>query len=833
MQELIQHAQDHVWCNGRVDRYVNVLMSRLGLETGIIGMIPEPQGVIPLPGIEAFHVFSLGDLNFSRLGFPNYVGDWVNIAQISTQQSIEVNVTNNVGQRILGSECFMTYGTDNSLLLAIRRSPIIDTLMTEDMRFSSYRNVSSLKGGNYYTNGRVVTDEASGLLIYNEYLQAKALGTATLYRNGFIVEDIHPSEIKYKDAIHYEARTYGLSHTRYAISDLESFNSKVDAKRKLLVHLPEVVDRSIHFYNDLDIKLFQIVDGVVIGINIFTINEGDIRMVTHHDIAISNDMIERFINNLPSDFKPTHLSVTVKSSGMEKVLTHERYFIHELYKLPEELIYPNMITESNRIPEWNAIMLEQSTYNRIMEQSDFVIDDNDVIDAYGYNGVCMALERSPLVVPKGDRTVQLPPCLKTNSTFFEYNAKGEWVDTKTNYNVAITTLPDSRCLDGLFGTVTNRPLFTYNKQVSDVTDGVTYRFLIAKKISGERVEYFRDAVEGEDYFIANGRVTWYSNLTSNDVVTIANTQWPLFELSVSEERLSFDLNTLLNDRVGFVLDIAVFAYFELWINDKRAIESIDYTIVDHWLHIHTKEFFTGDNYTIADNTFKLLMNGFSNSKFERGILGDTGFVRLNKLSANHSYNLMDGVNGTFIYHGGVFCREDVTVEDYSKVGDVELTNGLPYQFHTRMVTTNGLDWDRWGMYYESLDLARRIEVYFNSLMVPKILPITPIKRLYPLVSITLHRIISDMKTARLRIPHERLTDTEIVDKWLVPYELEIANDICKKDFGENSVFVEIQPHGFVDFMDVTPMEYDFISRVNSLIFNNRIVVERYLRIGRT
>ena len=238
---------------------------------------------------------------------------------------------------------------------------------------------------------------------------------------------------------------------------------------------------------------------------------------------------------------------------------------------------------------------------------------------------------------------------------------------------------------------------------------------------------------------------------------------------------------------------------------------------------------------LAEADFQVLFSGFSDENLMPRTIGDVGFVRLNKLSANHEYNLIDGLNGTFIYNGGVFLREDVVVQGLVTKGSSDgmtLVNAKPYQFFSRVITTPGLTWDLKGYHQKATDMAKVIEDYFTKLYPPAPHPITPIKALYPLVSITLHRLILDMVHRRLKIRHGRITDDELRDSIISNYTLEIANDKVLFDWGEDRFYVEYHPHALYYYLDLTPAEYDIVRRANAMLFNGKVNISRFLRIGR-
>lgn len=832
MQALIQHALDTVWCNSLVDRYHNIGLTRVSGVNGFAGMVPEPWGLIPLPAVGSFQVYTLGGITFSRLGLPNYEDGWVNMAECATVNGIEMTVLTQSGVTIPAGEVFFHYGVDNSMLVAIRRSDLLDGMLDDELRYINYANPSTYTDGHFYTNSRIITHRDDVLLIYNEFLEASKLGVTTLFRNGYVVEDtIHPNDVIIKDSLHYECRTYAKCKKEFALSDLPRFNSEVDGIPKYLLHLPSNDESNIHFYNDLTLHLLQKQGDKVVGIELYPSRESDFRMVTHHDVAISKALIDRYIAKLPKDFTPTHLSVIIRSDGMGRKMWYDVNYVNELYKLDEEHLLKELCTDQGVIPEWHMAKLEQCSINRVMEKIGFDIGKDDIVEGYGYNGVVQALERSPVVMAHNEITQRLPPLLSRNSTFFTYDGDGVFKGVERGFASSITVGGGVRTVDGLFGELGDKPSYEYNAQVTQLNREFDYRMYKADTSDGPHNGKWVPGVAGEDYFISNGRITWTLNLNGWDVLVLCNRVWPYLTLTVKEDVLHFDLTEELSKAVGFTLPYDLYAHFELWQDDNRLIQGVDYVINDGVLFIQSKDFFSRDAEATSESEFKLLYTGFSGPNRELGLVGDTGFIRNGEVSANHRYNLVEGLNGVVISDGKVFAREDVILDGEPQGSQRRLLTGRPYQFYTRTAVTNGLDWERDREYHKSRDLAHRIETYFTSLADKTEYKVIPIDRMYALVSVTLNRIIRDIKDYRVSALPATATDEELKG-FLSAYQLEIDNDVALKDWGKDEDFVDVHPHALYHFVGLSEVEFHFLQRVNQHLFKGKVNLSRYVNIGR-
>lgn len=396
---LVKHAVDNVWCSPEQDRQVIIRPKRLSHRLGALGLQQVMWERIKLPTQgDYYHVFQIGHVHPILLGLHGVDDDWVRLDSIINTTTLMAEVYFGDGVVLPRTETWIKYDRHKNLIVAIPDTRIFRRLRDDGIYcrvysnayFESHRANATTEGT--FIEGLTVSAASDVLTLQQKYhLALVKPGTAYAYHNGWLVNDLRPSRIAVGDKIEYVYDSSIYRTINFPISELGTFDSTLDLKRKYLLNYALFDNERIDFEDDVDIYLVKRDEqGRERGIYYHRNKKDAIRMLSHKDYAIPVSYVDGFQQaheSVWSNMNDLSVRVYVRKAGFDRPLIQEHHRLFELYRLDAESVKRAMLGVDSTVTVWQAAALEASPYVALMRAKDTGLNSLSVQEAYGYNAV--------------------------------------------------------------------------------------------------------------------------------------------------------------------------------------------------------------------------------------------------------------------------------------------------------------------------------------------------------------------------------------------------------------------------------------------------------------
>jgi hypothetical protein len=832
---LINHARTHVWCAPRMDLQAIIKPARICDRVGVFNYVKVMWSTITLPTVsDRYFVYQIGQLHPSLMGLLDASNKWVSFAEACMATNLMVDLYNAAGLELPRSTSYYMVTDGNDLIMAVKdHADKIFGLQNEDLFIRVYSNaffndMTASSGGRVievsFANPRT---NAAILDIQNKYQIAVAKGGGVIaWVNGRYVNTIDPFSVKLGDIVEFVRDASTLRIVRFKLSDLSTFESLLDQKRKYLLHYTGQSSDDIDYHDDIDFYLVKAdTYGAYQGIYLHRNDPTLVRMVTHRDYALSVPTVISFIQKQGwNDLSDLYVIAFIRKGGWNRKLIHEANRISELYKLPENEILAAFTGLQSQVKEWRADTLEASAYSAIMRAPDLRLDAAMVETAYGYNNIAKLVGDSPLVpqVVASQKVVDLPIALMKESTIYEYDKDGLLLGWYNNYLTETYIVANIRTamIEGFIGLGDLSIDSTYGKYTQRLDPDFDYRMYVCGMTDAGPDNHWRDVTgNGGMYTLVGNDLTWAVDPKTTYVMTRSNRNILAYglNLSMTSGLLKFTLTERVtrDDKIVTQVMQVPMRKLEVFLNGRKLIRGLDFNVVFPQVIITNKRYLINDGN--GEQQVAIRFSGLCDPSFILDEPEDYGFIQHGVLSKNNRYDLRDDLIQHISVDGYAYLKEELLfAETDLSVRPIDAKNGMPYCIEEIFVPFREITLER---AMELRLIARKTDkaiADYMSLKMPESVidgpSAIPVK--YAVVSPFISRVLADLLSKVLwdkRMVQQYGTD--LVKELCKPYEWLLEYDPISEDMRPNPNFVDIHPHPSIHVVDVPIYQFKFISMV--------------------
>ena len=851
---IVDHALANVWCTPDQDQQAIVKPARLTPDNGVWNWVDVLWRRYKLPeqGVR-FHVYQIGQLHPLLMGlFP--VGEkWVTFAKACNNQNLIVDIYANSGVQFPRFECWYMVTNDKNLIVAVKeQSKIPVNLNTEDVYVRVYSNA-------YYNSERsspeddfvkVVGVRASRQLdilnIQQQYETHRALpGQTYAFINGYKVGAIGLATAKVGDLIEFVYDSSIKSVIDFKVSDLPTFDSLLDNKRKYLLHYPGWGDGTIDFHDDIDVFLIKAGTGGHHKGVYYHRNMADaMRMITHKDYSVCVPYLAGYVEDNPewTDLRDLYVRLHVRKSGYQRAIVNEHNRIKELYKLQDLDLRKALLGVDSVLDNWRADFLENSDYSRIMRVSSDDITEPLVRSAYGYNAISKLVGDTPSKTRVNStlKVIDVPYNLQANSTAYEYDSDGKLLGwyihpSGSIYGARNQNAAHVEMISGVGGEDCEEYYGTGEVTINPLNN---YRFYICG-VNNNQPDYEWVDVTGQPkYDIVGNKVVWFIDPMTHYGLVRGDGKFLAYGFNTSiangDGIIRFSLSqfqTHYGNRSKFLMSLPM-GELDVFLNGRSLIEGLDYFVKFPELLIVNKEYLI--NPMEQAQEIAIRFTGFCKKDLTREIPDDIGFVKFGQLSHNSRFDIRDDKVMRFVVDGRMKDRDSLSFAEDSPVVTMEgVRNGAPYLIRDIVVPLRGLTVaDTYEMRGESRAIDKAISDYM-TLKLPQPPRENPnvIPERYQIYSPFCQKLLWDLKNGFLDNPkiYGHFSDMEVLEICR-PYEYLLAYDPTQLDTAVDDRYVVIHPHNEFSVVDLGIYQHRFLSRAVTLYLNGKVNLSNFIRV---
>lgn len=847
---LARHARQHVWCTPDQDLQAIFQPARITPTNGLSGKAPVMWGEIALPTADSrYHVYQIGQIHPRLLGLMADCCTWTSFATLCSRQNLIVDLYVRSGVQFPRCESYLLVGKNRTLFIAVRVNPAIADLNTNPLYVRLYSNAyfnstRRLGDDRIVVKGQRITSRNDQLLLQRSFHDHQALrGYAYAFVNGRLVHDITPTNCQVGDVAEFVYDSSIFRVVDLPVEKLLTFNSKLDLKRKYLIHYPALENRFIEYLDDIDFWLLQPIDNdkaKFSGVYYHKNQPDAVRMLTHKDYSIPVDYLMAYIEEHPvwTDPMKTILRMHVRKSGYERPLIDEHQRIKELYKLDPEDVERALLGIDSTVEEWRADNLELSGYTAMMSHPTGEFDRKVVQDSYGYNAITKLLADTPqrVSVVGQRRLVRLPYLLREQSTVYEYDDQGRLLGfylhlSGEEYTARHTNTAYVEVMRGIGSTDQGT---VFGDTVHVLPDGVDHRFYICPVINGVPTEEWQDVTGKPGYYELTGnQLRWTVDQSRFLPAYRGNHKHLVYRLQLSSEYglIKFTINAN-EPRYGIRINRPATIpprRLDVWMNGYSLIENLDYYVRWPEVVICNKTFLS----EAPTQDIVIRCSGFCDENMQREAPAEVGFVEHGLMSRNRRYDIRDDKVLRIVVDGRLRLRDELKFsEDDAGVRMENVRNGAPYVIDEPAIPLYGLiETDTQTFRERSRAVDRKISDYLTvRLPEPEIPEPSIIPHRHVVFSPFCSRIMHDLQRGVLGGPEIQghYADGKLWE-WLADYLYILDYDPTQKDV--NSNYVEIHPHNYPYVTELNIYQYTFLERVVRVILNGRVNLSGHIRMG--
>lgn len=841
---LQDHALKNVWCNPVLDRRRFIKPCRISPRAGDVCQVRVSEHQVGLPDPTLWYVvYQIGALRPESVGFDGYWSGWASAEKLLNKYGVIIQVYNEGGRTIPLSLVWLRVLSNGNFILAVEQTRGQIDFRVEDLYIRFYAGYFKHTPG-WTENHRTFSESAimrSGEQLVDfitRYRDTRNKPGFTLaYINGYPAKELTTSNVELWDYVEFVHDGSIKEVYDFNVGTLIPFNSQLDAMRKLILHPPKVRDE-INYLNDIELYLFVGNEG-----RFYTQHKtADVRQLTHRDYSIPADNITKYAVGNPIEWADTDnitIRMFIRRSGMTRPLTWEANRIHELYKLNDSGIVQAMSGINAVVPEWKAAALEQTSYVRLMSTMPAGITRELSTKAYGYNSVSKYFAETPqkVVIEGATRYATLPGLLKTNSTVYEYDARGYLLgyyqndqnlimDRWTCRNAATTMI------EVIEGRGSDMLDINFNAVDYTVEHGYNYRFYLQTIRGGVLADEWEDVTgNNEIYGIAeDGKVHWHVDLLRRQPAVWRDSRFLAYEITEDayDGTMRFSLTSFRNDKTGPWIVQFQPEVLELWSNGRPLIHGLDYTVKWPQVVLCNKQYldYASGEYHKPKITVRARGQATAIRK------PDYGFVVDGLLSNNDRFDVRDDKVVRIVADGALRHRDDVDMREDVGINLRRSRNGAPYCISDPLIPLRKVvEFDTYVMHAEAVATDANVEGYLSS-KIPQLPNVVhnPIDDKHILFSPVLNKIIHDLINGFL-LPGEgelNMLPTHELDALLEPYKYLTDYDPIK--VGVDLNYVEVQPHDGLDPVYLTELHYSIVERANNLWLDDMVDLTKLIKL---
>lgn len=846
---LVNHAAENVWCRPSEDGRFIIKPARLCNKRGDVFGVQVSEHHIQLPDITNwYHTYQIGLQDPEALNFGTW-GGWKSAKDIVNENGVVIIPYIESGRQIPLDLVYFRFISNHNLLMAVKRYETQVNVSNEEVFIKIYT-------GKYQTHpdwtsehkifceSHVVRtpEDITGLIIRHGQASRKP-GMVLCTVNGYPVDKFSVNNVKAWDYVEYIHDGTMREVHKFYLDELPSFHSTLDKFGKLLVHLPKAIDTVLHL-NDIELYLFK--NGV--GRFVHTHMMADLRQLTHRDFSISSKHLYDYGICNPEwweGYGDVELVMYVRQPALDNMVEFDSNRILELYQMDDDQIISAIVGPDDSLDIWKASTLEQAPYARLINAMPEHITRKLVTDAYGYNACSKLLgyNYTPVIYDtEGNPRAPVHFGMVQQCSIFEYDRKGLLLGW-SNHSVFegsmhICKYKDTAFVEIIEGIGTDELDIEFGTTMTKVNPMYQYRYYLDETVSEKPTWKYTEVTDSNAYdILADGTVVWHTDPTRFLPVRQSDRSFLVNEFKfenadmLSGKGLLY-FNAQYKNKLTATYTPLEFEpeTVEVWLNGRSLVIGVS-AIVD-WPMVGICDKTIVEEIGNKDFNIVLRARNFV-PRSTKYTMPKHGFVYDGILSNNSRYDIKDDKVIRVIAGGRMFDRSQVTFrEDLGRVAG-KLPNGMPYQITDPLIPLrNHIEYPTYPFHAIAKETDAAVEEYLTqAIPQPPAVDINPITNRYMLFSLTLNKMILDILNGEFAISERpnNYISTEEIEQLMGNYKKFLKADAAFMENIDNDyvVFYPIAVRGMVELY---PLEFSFIERVNSLYFNNRVLLNKHLRV---
>lgn len=864
---LIDHAIKNVWGNPFQDQQYMLSAKRITPFNGALNSftLMNRQINLPVKG-KRYHVFQVGQLSPTLLGFfsnmPNWVTEsWINLASSMEKNKLMVTLYTRDGNIIPRFQSYLLFSNEKSLVYIVEDNPKLKVdLKTEKVYLRVYSNAYFGKNDGDKANdkivckGRPIVTNEDILTVQREVAALRSKpGYVTCFANGFIVNDISLLTVKVGDVVEYVYDSSIKRVVTFTIKDLNSFTSERDGKAKFLLHYLGEGDKTIDFEDDIDTFIlaptnFNHYKGYFYHHN--TIES--LRMVTHRDYSIVADYVYYIANKLAEDVSSTPLDpetfkiqLVIRKSGTNRELIYDNSRIFELYQLSDDKIVQAMLGVNSTLPMWQASNLENNDYTRLMQvpfRKDITMEL--IQKAYGYNSISKIIADTPQKTRliSGRQTADLPLALAENCTVYEYDKDGYLIGWHPYTGGATYKAADNktRLIEAIVGQGTDTPEMSFGTNNIKMPVVSSCRVYACFLDNGVPNEDWRDVTGSTEYKIVDGYLVSTNEQLQQFFMIRKDKTFLAYDIPLTcvNGNLFFTLAEYEDRGLGrgkqrYALPVPM-GDIDIFLNGRSLIRGIDYTVVKNKVFIVNKKYMNQPGET-APQHVHVRATGFCSKELEWDQEEDVGYIKFGYLSNNNQYDIRDDKVLRITVDGKTFHRDDLVFsENHDGVTVADPKNGLPYQVKDIVVPLKELVGETtYTLRAKSQAIDEAVSKYMTiKNPEPDRGNLNVISTKHRVVSPFVCRILDALRSGEITEAQiAAATNDSAVIMLCQPFEDVLAFDPVNEELNYDYNYVQVEPHHNSTVIDIPLAQYKILAKAVQLYCHGVVQLSPFFTIS--
>jgi len=838
-QILQQYALANVWANPQGDRNAIFKTTKLTTKAGIVGTLHFKFANIDMPdNTYRYIVVELGYVNPVLIGFSTPPSGWQGLRAMS--DSFQTLILGFSKGRILSIDGgYIKFVGNGNIIIAfnyLNNLPIVN--INDDIYIRFYTNIfyngntptltQKIHTGTFHYNGSNIGNFYS-FMAEIDTISHSAPTNVILFKNGLYITGLPSySTLTTNDILEYIYDPFIYYLYNFTLDDLTGYTSTLDNNNKVVISI-DYLGKEI-YVDDMEFYISGTrADSSVIGIYFPRLSPSVIRMLTYKDWALDAGLIDARLSDLEKflDIKESLTNITItaicRDNKQTKELILDSNYIPDLLNLTPAIRAQALSGVNANLPIWNANNLESCDYNKWISLNTKDIYTADMYGVYSRYGAISVVE---VVQQTTDNTDwQLPIMADIHGgTLITYGVGGSGIIQVTYPEGSYTNTTYSGGQGYEFflpGLNANDPLDVvvaiHDGAPTIVTQGfgVFCYYLNAKNV-------LTPAIYQVDYLLGESdtgtMVIWTQTLYNFEkYIRTANTVVN-FTITISNSDIDNGID-IYNSREK-VNDVGMKHLF-VWVNDRYLIEGLDYNVYNGRIYLVSKP-----SSWVLPTSMTVIYGGLPDSSLQHVPKNTWGWVKYGKLLNDGTYDLLMYRNKSFFIDGKAIAKSEIIekehyIDESAPVDGLVFTDGTPYAI------VDNIQFSR----DEDLDLltptaaAEKIQDAAVSAYLTQLIPlpiqtgVIAIPNKYVLFSPFLNSIIDAVVAGNIPILSDHYSEDQLYTL-TTDYLYLLKVDPCMKNMDDN--FTTIQPRWDTTVINVSALQYNFISLVNDLILKSSV-----------
>lgn len=805
--------------------------------------------------VNRFHLYNIGRIPPSMLNLRGKCTcrcprtGWINVGEDMSLRNYIFQMYDTRGLNFPRSHIYYQITRESHLVIAVK----VDNIIKRFFNVDDYKYIRVYSNPYYRgeASGDVIKVKTfdvansrgvNGIVRYIESMSKK--GTTFYYYNGFF-SDVYRHDIAKDGIIEVFHDTGVRSAEKFRLSELRTFQSKVDNTMKYFIHRDSKLEH-IEYEDDLELYIVGgSNDKTKKGLYYYQNKNESLRNVTDKDYALNADYVNFHANDLANNFKfsvkDTYVYLFTRDPANRRALVYSSLKIHELYQLPQQLEKNIMLNNGFSIDDFRVETLEASNYWKVAGMLNISELTRELaLDTVGYSSGSFYYGNTPNKINSAN--INVPYLYAHGSMAYEYDENG--VLTRPYRWVRGMLYKRSHEDSKMVEFITSRGL-NPRKEIEFYDVGTSVRvnnrrdYVVISAIMTEDFEFLSEWKDvTKDIDIEGNRITVPGNAVEDGVFTVVY----LDELHIEDfetnfRSFTFDVTFKVwakhKDKRKEIPIPLFYETFELFFNGHRLIEGIDYNMDYPRVVLCNKEYI---DYTKEVQHYHLRASGIVLAKDQVNNREVKGFVNHGVLARNNFYDIREDRVFSAWVGGKILARDEIKFAEKDKTLRIyHEENGKPYVISDRFIPLYKIaGLQTHDSYLKAKSLNNRISKLYNNVYPePKVNEFMTIRKKHMLFSPLVTKILLDMLTGV--IPEEFYTREyhldpirDMIDR---DYKDLLALDPIKQDLPY--MLVEIQPEYGNKIMSLSVFQYRFLYNVIKAISggnNEKINMSGYFTI---